>query len=152
MDRRLGRPLPHQLSNPTRADPPFPRRAHSVLATVSSGYPKQEGTFPRVTHPSAAHPERCARLACVRPAASVRSEPGSNSQVETVETVSLTFEPSHNRTRVIEPKPSPVDMCAIHPSKWKQTAHISFRTSCDVKERASIRSKQRRVRLRQRRR
>ena len=37
----------------------------------------------RVTNPSAAHPERRARLACVRPAASVRSEPGSNSQVET---------------------------------------------------------------------
>ena len=39
------------------------------------------GTFPRVTHPSAAHPKGCARLACVKPAASVRSEPGSNSQV-----------------------------------------------------------------------
>jgi hypothetical protein len=40
------------------------------------------GTFPRVTHPSAADPEGPARLACVKPAASVRSEPGSNSQVE----------------------------------------------------------------------
>ena len=40
------------------------------------------GRFPRVTHPSAAHPEGCARLACVKPAASVRSEPGSNSHVE----------------------------------------------------------------------
>ena len=34
---------------------------------------------------------RCARLACVRPAASVRSEPGSNSQVETPCGVSLTL-------------------------------------------------------------
>ena len=41
------------------------------------------GRFPRVTHPSAARTEMRARLACVKPAASVRSEPGSNSQVET---------------------------------------------------------------------
>ena len=40
------------------------------------------GRFPRVTHPSAAPSEKGARLACVKPAASVRSEPGSNSQVE----------------------------------------------------------------------
>ena len=42
--------------------------------------------FPRVTHPSAAlhisEDMLLARLACVRPAASVRSEPGSNSQVD----------------------------------------------------------------------
>ena len=54
-----------------------------------------KGTFPRVTNPSAARPEGLARLACVRPAASVRSEPGSNSQVETAEAVSLTLEPLH---------------------------------------------------------
>ena len=57
--------------------------AHTALISVSRGYSVEEGTFPRVTHPSAAHPEGCARLACVKPAASVRSEPGSNSQVET---------------------------------------------------------------------
>ena len=38
--------------------------------------------FPRVTHPCASHSEEFDRLACVRPAASVRSEPGSNSQVD----------------------------------------------------------------------
>ena len=38
-----------------------------------------------------------ARLACVRPAASVRSEPGSNSQVESAEALSLT---SNLRTSV----------------------------------------------------
>ena len=37
--------------------------------------------FPRVTHPSAGDTEVPPRLACVKPAASVRSEPGSNSQV-----------------------------------------------------------------------
>jgi hypothetical protein len=56
--------------------------AYTVLIQVSLGYSVEKGTFPRVTHPSAADPERSARLACVRPAASVRSEPGSNSQVE----------------------------------------------------------------------
>ena len=91
-DHRLGRPLPHQLPNPTRAPPPAinlsPKvspGAHAVLAEVSLGYPPQEGRFPRATHPSAT-PKRAetlmsVRLACVRHAASVRSEPGSNSQV-----------------------------------------------------------------------
>ena len=46
--------------------------------------------FPRVTHPSATNPEGLVRLACVRPAASVHSEPGSNSQVESTEVLSLT--------------------------------------------------------------
>jgi hypothetical protein len=48
------------------------------------------GMFPRVTHPSATSPEGPVRLACVRPAASVHSEPGSNSQVESAEALSLT--------------------------------------------------------------
>ena len=64
----------------------LPRRAYAVLIRVSPGYPPPKGRFPRVTHPSAArqHPEgpAAARLACVRHAASVRSEPGSNSQVQ----------------------------------------------------------------------
>ena len=45
-----------------------------------------EAGYPRVTHPSAANPlpegSFIARLACVRHAASVRPEPGSNSQFE----------------------------------------------------------------------
>ena len=40
------------------------------------------GRFPRVTHPCATRPEGLVRLACVRHAASVRSEPESNSQVD----------------------------------------------------------------------
>ena len=58
------------------------RRLHTVLAAVSSGCSVPQGMFPRVTHPSATPPEGSVRLACVRPAASVRSEPGSNSQVQ----------------------------------------------------------------------
>ena len=87
MDRRLGEPLPLQLANPTRAHPSpinlSPKRTYRVLAQVSLSYSLEMGRFPRVTHPSAAPSEKGARLACVKPAASVRSEPGSNSQVET---------------------------------------------------------------------
>ena len=65
---------------------PFPRRAYAVLAAVSSGYSPLWGRFPRVTHPSATRvtgrSRALVRLACVKHAASVRSEPGSNSQVE----------------------------------------------------------------------
>ena len=58
------------------------RRHHPVLAVVSNCYPEPRGRFPRVTHPCATRPEGLVRLACVRHAASVRSEPESNSQVD----------------------------------------------------------------------
>jgi hypothetical protein len=64
--------------------------------------------FPRVTHPSAARYCYLARLACVRPAASVRSEPGSNSQVESAEALSLT---SNLRTSVINASASMISLC-----------------------------------------
>ena len=91
MDRCLGAPLPHQLANPTRvhlkAHKAFPLRAYAVLAAVSSGCPPLRGRYPRVTHPCATlHKTEVllpVRLACVKPAASVRPEPGSNSQVHT---------------------------------------------------------------------
>ena len=53
-----------------------------MLASVSRRYPEPKGRFPRVTHPCATKAEAFVRLACVRHAASVRSEPGSNSQVQ----------------------------------------------------------------------
>ena len=92
-DRGLGRPLPYQLANRTWAHPgvrayiqrpPFSRRTYAVLARVSPGCPPLQGRFPRITHPSATllgpKPFRV-RLACVKHAASVQSEPGSNSSV-----------------------------------------------------------------------
>ncbi len=92
-----------------RQPKPFPRRAYPVLIRVSPGYPEPKGTFPRVTHPSAANPEGLARLACVRPAASVRSEPGSNSQVDTRITARLDEkDPAHrhdNASRQHSTKP-----------------------------------------------
>ena len=58
------------------------RSHHPVLAQVSLSYSEPKGRFPRVTHPCATRPEGLVRLACVRHAASVRSEPESNSQVD----------------------------------------------------------------------
>ena len=82
---RLGRPLPHQLANSTQAHPlaiaktpSFSRRTYAVLTSISRGYSPLKGRFSRVTHPSAAVliPKNfLARLACVRHAASVYSEP-----------------------------------------------------------------------------
>src|SRR3977135_3429326 len=89
-DRRLGEPLPHQLANQTRANPPAinlsPRpikpRTYPVLAQVSLSYSEPRGMFPRVTHPSATPYCSGVRLACVRPAARVRSEPGYTTTVD----------------------------------------------------------------------
>ena len=85
MDRRLGRPLPHQLANLTRADP-------SAINLSPGGRIRYYTQFPRAIPYRRARshalltrlplPLRGARLACVKPAASVRPEPGSNSQVE----------------------------------------------------------------------
>ena len=58
--------------------------SYPVLAPLSRGYPKLEGRLPMYYSPvrRSTRPRRDfrARLACVRHAASVRSEPGSNSQ------------------------------------------------------------------------
>ena len=94
-DRRLGKPLPHQQANRTSAapiargsceSPAFLRRAYAVLVRLSPGYPPLRDTFRCITHPFAARRQGCpraaARLACVKHAASVQSEPGSNSSVQ----------------------------------------------------------------------
>src|SRR3546814_835083 len=62
--------------------------SYAVLVPVSRGYPPRQGIFRCIPHPSATrHPGSklpCAavRLACVRPTASVHSEPGSNSSLK----------------------------------------------------------------------
>ena len=86
-DHRLGKPLPHQLANQTQAHPQVPEGfyacAYRVLAVISHCYPLPEGRFLRVTHPFAtlivSEDTTTVRLACVMHAASVPSEPGSNS-------------------------------------------------------------------------
>ena len=88
-DRRLGRPVPHQLANRPRAPHPALLRAflpganrgsHAVLAPLSRGYPPPDGRSPTcysaVRH---SRPKPRVRLACFRHAASVDPEPGSNS-------------------------------------------------------------------------
>lgn len=71
-----------------RRSPALVRRHYAVLARVSPSCPPPRGRFPRITHPSAACQRRSkllpvtARLACVRRAASVQSEPGSNSFIK----------------------------------------------------------------------
>src|SRR5207302_28671 len=61
---------------------------HAVLALLSEGYPPLEGRSPThyspVCHSTYPLRDFRVRLACVRHAASVDSEPGSNSQVKVV--------------------------------------------------------------------
>ena len=88
-DHRLGRPLPHQLANRTQA-PPKATRAFDpqVSCGISSSLPPLSPTHGQI--PTRYSPVRhcrvapTVRLACVKHAASVRSEPGSNSQVHHV--------------------------------------------------------------------
>ena len=89
-DRRLGGPLPRQLANRTQAHP-MPINLSSTPYAGSHYiryYPRVGTAIPghgadclRVTHPFAAMHCCTARLACIRHATSVRSEPGSNSSL-----------------------------------------------------------------------
>ena len=66
------RPLPKRITALTL-------RYYAVLATLSGSYSPLRGRYQRVTHPSATSSEELVRLACIRHAASVHPEPGSNS-------------------------------------------------------------------------
>jgi hypothetical protein len=74
-------PPGHIPTREARRSPSLVRRRYAVLAIVSNGYPPHQGNFPGITHPSAARRQESklsfvsARLACVKPAASVQSEP-----------------------------------------------------------------------------
>ena len=94
-DCRLGRPLPHQLANPTLAHPiarglTIPRFPLSDVCGISQSFDwlfPTTGKIPKHYSP-VRRSSACiatpvtARLACVRHAASVQSEPGSNSSLE----------------------------------------------------------------------
>ena len=79
IDQSLGRPLPHQQTNQVQAHPSahkaFSVKTYEVLAQVSSCYSSPMGRYLHVTHPSATKYCYFVRLACIRRAASVRSEP-----------------------------------------------------------------------------
>ena len=68
------RPLPKRITALTL-------RYYAVLADLSASYSPLRGRYQRVTHPSATSSEELVRLACIRHAASVCSEPESNSSV-----------------------------------------------------------------------
>ena len=86
---RLGELLPRLLADRTRVPPSpayaFHLSAYGVLAAVSNCCPPDKDRSSRVTHPSATRlhsgKPSCnpVRLACVKHAASVHPEPGSNS-------------------------------------------------------------------------
>ena len=93
--RRHGGPLPRRLPNGPRPHPlpsglsrPLQEQGkeYPVLAQVSLRYPGVGAGWSRVTHPFAtlftAGAVLIVRLACVRHAASVHPEPGSNSPFE----------------------------------------------------------------------
>ena len=92
-DHSLGEPLPHQLANRARAPPSAPYGFHpcgsyAELASLSRGYSPLKGRLPTCYAPVRRAPpvllQARTRLACVKHAASVRSEPGSNSRLKPV--------------------------------------------------------------------
>lgn len=94
-DRRLGELLPHQLANPISATPkargltipPFPPQGICGISVTFATLSPTSGHVPiyysPVRHsPPGASTRAAVRLACVKHAASVQSEPGSNSSVQ----------------------------------------------------------------------
>ena len=96
-DRRLGGPLPHQLANQTRVHLIPPECFHTVscdtvrLCGFTSRFQLLSPCMRQVTHalltrPPLNRPEQApasiVRLACVKHAASVHPEPGSNSLIK----------------------------------------------------------------------
>ena len=92
--RCLGKPLPHQLANGTQTPPSahkafkyltYVKHCYPVLALLSKSCPRLKGRlstrYSPVRHFNHFRRSFLIRLACVKHAASVRSEPGSNSQV-----------------------------------------------------------------------
>ena len=116
--RSLGKPLPYQPANGTHAHPPppelYPNRhaaagGHGVLIRLSAGYPPGVGRLhtryaPVRRSPAGIATPAAPRLACVRPAASVHPEPGSNS-------------PLYRRSLMLFLFSRPGLICAIFPKK-----------------------------------
>ena len=98
IDRRLGELLPHLPANRARAPLPAPfgfplEIAPESSCGISSSFPELSPSRRRVTHVLLTRPPLYStpcgvfrvRLACVRHAASVDSEPGSNSHIESIQ-------------------------------------------------------------------
>ena len=93
-DRSLGEPLPHQLANQASAAPKaqglaIPCFSPQRLCGISTSFDALSPTLGHVPmysspvrhSPPGASTRAAVRLACVKHAASVQSEPGSNSSV-----------------------------------------------------------------------
>ena len=92
-DRRLGGPLPHQLANPPQTPPLATSRSREAflvslttnnLCGISISFEmlfptKGQVIYVLLTRPPLSPRRRTVRLACIRHAASVCPEPGSNS-------------------------------------------------------------------------
>src|SRR5690606_13149857 len=93
--RRLGRPLPHQQADRPRAHPapknfPTPTMRQELISGIRPSFPGLSRSAGQITHvlltrSPLVYPRRglTVRLACVKHAASVRPEPGSNSPTKT---------------------------------------------------------------------
>ena len=94
-DRRFGGPLPRQLANQTRIHPVLIKSFHTKpcgpvrLCGISSRFQLLSPCTGQVTHAlltrpplSSSRKKNFVRLACVKHAASVYPEPGSNSHVQ----------------------------------------------------------------------
>src|SRR6185369_9820042 len=94
---RLGGPLPRQRADRPRAPPPAPegfpsqgmppKKRMRYYPAVGPAIPHTRAGRSRVTHPFAGRYCYRPRLACVKHAASVRPEPGSNSPREFVSSI-----------------------------------------------------------------
>ena len=146
-DRRLGRPLPHQQANRTRvplqapglAIPDFDHRPSKggMLCGISPPFGRLAPTRRQVTHalvtrlPLYSQPEGYfrVRLACIRHAASVDSEPGSNSQVEYI-----SLRVPKGPLRTTSSTREPFGSCVVH-SVVKRSAtnahRLVIQTTCD---------------------
>jgi hypothetical protein len=109
--------------------------SHAVLAPVSQGYSPPQDTFLRVPHPSATDRCRPVRLACVKHAASVRSEPGSNSQVHPAPSSSLrrlpapSESPSQPQTPTLRPATLPTNHASLQTGHTGQPVRITRTTT-----------------------
>ena len=116
-DRRLGGPLPRQLANQTRVHLKAIKSFLTVpcgtvgLCGISSRFQLLSPSLRQVTHALLTRsplsflsflrrfiPNRSVRLACVRRAASVRPEPGSNSLLNPFISTALAVNPSSHQT------------------------------------------------------
>ena len=128
-DRRLGGPLPHQLANQILAaqiaqGPKIPCFPPQDVCGISQSFDWLSPTtryipicYSPVRHsPAGASTPAAVRLACVKHAASVQSEPGSNSYVQ-----SLTYSTSGPLQR--NRQETTVCLCLFFVAVWGSRTH-----------------------------